>query len=338
MEYNSIAMIETNGLVSSITALNAMLKLENIKFLKKEVTASGKVTIFISGNAPHLEKVINAGRIVAENVGTVIATSIIENPTVEIFDIILENKKTSTRAKRSKKKDSETEKIDTLFDTVIETETSDRSLNEPANDTVLDKLDGLVDVEEHRVSEKRAEAEIESQPETKENIIHESTEIVVVSNNINETNESEVPQENVVDKNMDDSLLFGETEESKKLNYAPQDENNNKIAEVFEEQAVDKEITPEQEITKDELSPTSQIEKLRAEARYELENNDANSPKGEAPKNENKESADIYDEYSKMNVPQLRKLARSNPNFPIQGREISKANRKLLLSYFRQIS
>ena len=40
---------------------------------------------------------------------------------------------------------------------------------------------------------------------------------------------------------------------------------------------------------------------------------------------------------SKMNVPELRKLARSREDFPIKGREISKANRKALLEYFKQI-
>lgn len=38
-----------------------------------------------------------------------------------------------------------------------------------------------------------------------------------------------------------------------------------------------------------------------------------------------------------MSVQELRKLARSKPDFPIQGREISKANRKQLLDYFASI-
>ncbi|MBI2418187.1 MAG: BMC domain-containing protein [Ignavibacteriales bacterium] len=39
-----------------------------------------------------------------------------------------------------------------------------------------------------------------------------------------------------------------------------------------------------------------------------------------------------------MNVHQLRRLARSSKSFPIQGREISKANRQELLYYFNSIS
>jgi microcompartment protein CcmL/EutN len=42
-------------------------------------------------------------------------------------------------------------------------------------------------------------------------------------------------------------------------------------------------------------------------------------------------------ELEKMNVHQLRRLARSTENFPIKGREISRANRGQLLDYFQTI-
>ncbi len=40
---------------------------------------------------------------------------------------------------------------------------------------------------------------------------------------------------------------------------------------------------------------------------------------------------------SNLNVHELRKLARGFEDFPIKGRDISKANRKVLLNYFKQI-
>ncbi len=43
------------------------------------------------------------------------------------------------------------------------------------------------------------------------------------------------------------------------------------------------------------------------------------------------------DDLNKMNVHQLRKLARSFENFPIHGRQISKANRQQLLDYFKSM-
>ena len=43
------------------------------------------------------------------------------------------------------------------------------------------------------------------------------------------------------------------------------------------------------------------------------------------------------EELEKMNVHELRHLAREFENFPIKGREISKANRQTLLDYFEEI-
>jgi hypothetical protein len=111
------------------------------------------------------------------------------------------------------------------------------------------------------------------------------------------------------------------------------------------------------------FSNLSHLERLRAEAKLEIENNpqsesgykDYSGEKDEEIKVVNSvpplkeqliteetitsnSNPNIDDtEYSNMNVPQLRKLARNNANFPIKGRDISKANRKVLLEYFNQI-
>lgn len=72
------------------------------------------------------------------------------------------------------------------------------------------------------------------------------------------------------------------------------------------------------------------IAKLRAEAKSELERSESAEPKS-------KTSKELDAETLAMNVHELRKLARNNPNFPIKGRGISKANRKVLLDYFKEL-
>jgi ethanolamine utilization protein EutM len=52
---------------------------------------------------------------------------------------------------------------------------------------------------------------------------------------------------------------------------------------------------------------------------------------------EKEKSVSVEKEIEILSVQELRKLARSTENFPIQGREISKANRKQLLEYFASI-
>ncbi len=51
---------------------------------------------------------------------------------------------------------------------------------------------------------------------------------------------------------------------------------------------------------------------------------------------DNSEITDVppLEELSKLNVHKLRRLARAFPNFPIKGREISKANRETLIELF----
>ncbi|MEG8990189.1 BMC domain-containing protein [Ignavibacteria bacterium 4148-Me] len=77
----------------------------------------------------------------------------------------------------------------------------------------------------------------------------------------------------------------------------------------------------------------SRLEELKKEAveelsRTESENEIKMTTVKEVPSEE---------ELSKLNVHKLRHLARSYENFPIKGREISRANREELIAYFNQI-
>ena len=88
-------------------------------------------------------------------------------------------------------------------------------------------------------------------------------------------------------------------------------------------------ITPEEKPQKktSNVKGLDHLAKLRAEAKAELES-------GEGVKQKSKE---LDEATLAMNVHELRRLARNNPNFPIKGRDISKANRKILLDYFREL-
>jgi microcompartment protein CcmL/EutN len=83
------------------------------------------------------------------------------------------------------------------------------------------------------------------------------------------------------------------------------------------------------------------IERLRKEA-LGLNKKDKEKPVSKEIKSKketkkmNKESHKDSDLQS-LNVHELRKLARNKKNFPIQGREISKAKREVLLAYFQNL-
>ncbi|NOX64680.1 MAG: BMC domain-containing protein [Chlorobi bacterium] len=100
---------------------------------------------------------------------------------------------------------------------------------------------------------------------------------------------------------------------------------------LMEEPKVEK--VPEEKPKKkaSDVKGLDHLAKLRAEAKSELES-------GKSVEPESKVSKELDEEILLMNVHELRRLARSTSNFPIKGRDISKANRKVLLDYFRELS
>lgn len=295
MKFDSIAMIETNGFVSSIVALEAMLKIENIRYLKSKVITNGQVTVFVSGKIGDLKHAIIAGNIAAKETGKLISSSIIENPTSDIMNIIYD-KKVENGNRRSKVKTvKQKEKSLTLFDDINENPIVSESIKNHKNTdfileeevsidkTIVDSVDSGLnkknpkDISTKDIKELRAENEDE---------LHKNVEFISHLDRLKAEAKIEIEKEKLAKK--DESYIS-----------------------TLSEEKIDS-IQPE--IVKIKTSKKSQNEII---SNSELEEN--------------------HDEYAKLNVPQLRKLARGNPEFPIKGREISKANRMELLSYFKQI-
>jgi microcompartment protein CcmL/EutN len=103
--------------------------------------------------------------------------------------------------------------------------------------------------------------------------------------------------------------------------------------EITEKKVEESEEVPEEEkIEKEEISSgaTETIKRLRREALGKEE-------KPEKPEKDSKVTKADMVELEKLNVHQLRRLARSTENFPIKGREISRSNRRQLLDHFQSI-
>ena len=109
-------------------------------------------------------------------------------------------------------------------------------------------------------------------------------------------------------------VVLSDTPHPKKVVEKPKEEN------LFtqEEAVVEKEVEIAKPVQDDETDESAEEEQHDTE--FEL-------------------PADIppQEELEKYNVHQLRRLARHFENFPIKGREISKANRQELLDYFQTI-
>jgi len=147
------------------------------------------------------------------------------------------------------------------------------------------------------------------------------------------------------------------TDSSKTENAAPREKPSikPKTKEVVEtviekpevkEKKIEKEEIEEVKSVKESASSVSSSSDTIARLRREALGKKAVSekPKTASPKHKDKpadkelkfESLSLV-EVENLNVHKLRRLARSTNGFPIQGREISKANRKELLYYFNKL-
>ncbi len=91
--------------------------------------------------------------------------------------------------------------------------------------------------------------------------------------------------------------------------------------------------------------PSDHLARLREEAKKELLKDEEefnfvdekSSMADSVDKGVKSEDVPNISELEKLNVHELRRLARSFDSFPIKGREISKANRQTLIDYFRSM-
>ena len=350
MKFDSLAMIETNGLVSALVAVNKMISLGNVEFLKKEIIPNGQVTVFIKGGSSEIKRVLNDGIIAAQNAGVVISSGIVPYPNDVIEKIIFESTISSVMSKKVKKSIIEEEKIDSLFDQLDEEKSfvdlmAEVAKNNPdiAGEALLIKHHGqnLGIVEDNTFnivsSADDDNDDLETPSITSEQTLEPITEFLEDEKNKKESIEK------IKDSNDD---------------YVTEDDTKTEIIEIEE---TDTEIEDTLEDTSDEkveFEGMSHLERLRAEAKSEIQS-ETDSEQSIIEPNENKtevnkvsdqhlsseeiseteiENEEVVDNVlSKMNVPDLRKLARSRKDFPIKGREISKANRKVLLEHFKQL-
>ena len=86
----AIGMIETNGLLASIEAADAMLKAANVTLLSKERTGGGLMTVLVTGDVGAVKAAVHAGIAAAAKVGKVLSSHVIPRPHDEVADMLRE--------------------------------------------------------------------------------------------------------------------------------------------------------------------------------------------------------------------------------------------------------
>ncbi|MFW5490645.1 MAG: BMC domain-containing protein [Desulfovibrio sp.] len=92
MSNEALGMIETQGLVGSIEAADAMVKAANVELIGYEKIGSGLVTTMVRGDVGAVKAAVDAGAVAAEQVGTVVSKHVIARPHNDVEKILPKNK------------------------------------------------------------------------------------------------------------------------------------------------------------------------------------------------------------------------------------------------------
>ena len=306
----ALGLIETKGLIGAIEAADAMLKAANVKLISKEKITAALVTIKIVGEVAAVRSAIDAGAAAAQRVGQLVSTHVIPRPDDQlepfIYDLFPEQNQKKSKSKKEKKSSiehpnlfSQDDSLEKVSSEFYDDEDLLDSDEEEISDTEIDIMEGESDKGISKIDISVDIVEVEDLPEYEEEL------------------EDEFPDE------IDGELVDTDNED---IDSELEDDIDSEIDGV----PVDKEISEEINRVADE-----------AEQEEPLENDveDLSSKESEESRANIEDTRAIPEEevLIKLNVHDLRKLARSMSNFQIKGREISKANRNLLIDYFNQL-
>jgi ethanolamine utilization protein EutM len=76
----SYGFVETQGLIGSIEAADAMLKAANVKLINKTEIGFGLVTVFVEGELGAVQAAVEAGSAAAERLGQFVTSHVIARP------------------------------------------------------------------------------------------------------------------------------------------------------------------------------------------------------------------------------------------------------------------
>lgn len=328
----ALGLIETKGLIGAIEAADAMVKAANVKIIGKENSTAALVTIKIAGEVAAVKSAVDAGAQAAQRVGQLVSTHVIPRPSEELSFLIEDSSLVVAKGRSSKKKKSKKAKPKikeaSLFDPIqgevnenIVVEESvvvphSDNLEEPIESSTTESEEILVEPVPVKI-ELKAEEELEANSES-EKFEHEE-------DNSHEQVEASEQLEEVKKETVAEEELPEETElqsEDEKLLESLVTESVEKIGDS-EEIVIAEEELDEVENDVTQITESSTEESTNIEATSSVEKKSHPEIKME--------------ELEILNVHVLRKKARSYDDFPIKGRDISKANRGKLLDYFKSM-
>jgi len=296
----ALGLIETKGLVGAIEAADAMAKAANVRIVGREKVVPALITIKIVGDVAAVHAAVEAGAAAAQRVGQLVSKHVIAQPDEQMAALFPEIMESATPATKPEEKVEVAEQ-------------------KPEPVVVAEEIPELVFEE---IIEEVVPEPVVAEPEITEEVI-----------------ESEVPEQ-VEDEPVPDDSIADEQ---------PQEESQEVVEEsAAEQQPASSDSTTDNDSTDEHSSDDEESKKKISQGENEeaksdvdgatlvrlLEANKPQTPPQQTTQVSNTPILYNGKDVSLLSVVELRNLARTVANFPIKGREISKANKTTLLAHF----
>ncbi len=85
----AVGLIETRGLVAAIEACDAALKSADVKLISIDRVDAGLMTVKVVGEVAAVQSAVDAGRLAAARVGTLVAAHVIPRPDASLHDELI---------------------------------------------------------------------------------------------------------------------------------------------------------------------------------------------------------------------------------------------------------
>lgn len=86
----AVGLLETKGLIGLLSATDAMAKAADVQIVKRVDIGGGLVTAIVRGDVGSVRAAIEAGAVVADQVGELVSSHFIANPTAGVIEAFLE--------------------------------------------------------------------------------------------------------------------------------------------------------------------------------------------------------------------------------------------------------
>lgn len=90
IDQSALGLLETRGLIAALEAADAMVKAASVSILRREQTDPALITVEILGDVAAVKAALDAGRVAAERVGTVVSVHVIARPDPELARMLLD--------------------------------------------------------------------------------------------------------------------------------------------------------------------------------------------------------------------------------------------------------